>query len=246
MWWWFIPAGAGNTPAYADITSSSSVYPRWRGEHIYRSCSVRNGIGLSPLARGTPELGSARHADIRFIPAGAGNTFQYARGQTPTAVYPRWRGEHASRLSTELNRHGLSPLARGTQWLKYQHSDAPRFIPAGAGNTLPHCYCSLGLPVYPRWRGEHRCGSCFRVNSRGLSPLARGTHVKLAWFEGDERFIPAGAGNTGTLILREIDIAVYPRWRGEHRCWTRHWCVPVGLSPLARGTRLLAHAYYSL
>ncbi|ERC55900.1 hypothetical protein ECOT7509_3020 [Escherichia coli TW07509] len=29
------------------------VYPRWRGEHIFRHITKRWGIGLSPLARGT-------------------------------------------------------------------------------------------------------------------------------------------------------------------------------------------------
>ncbi|EFS3535983.1 hypothetical protein IRY34_005060 [Salmonella enterica] len=32
----------------------------------------------------------------RFIPAGAGNTQQYAVVLEVNAVYPRWRGEHAS------------------------------------------------------------------------------------------------------------------------------------------------------
>ncbi len=76
------------------VRRSISVYPRWRGEH---GC-VRTGyvlpVGLSPLARGTPAQTEARKRELRFIPAGAGNT---AAGFTPTyqdAVYPRWRGEH--------------------------------------------------------------------------------------------------------------------------------------------------------
>ncbi|KJT03661.1 hypothetical protein SEEH3095_15343 [Salmonella enterica subsp. enterica serovar Heidelberg str. 607309-5] len=30
------------------------------------------------------------------------------------------------------------------------------------------------------------------------------------------RFIPAGAGNTGTMNGSALMPAVYPRWRGEH------------------------------
>ncbi|EFR3203214.1 TPA: hypothetical protein IG014_002283 [Escherichia coli] len=51
----------------------------------------------------------------------------------------------------------------------------PRFIPAGAGNTLSAWPQLRSLAVYPRWRREH-----FTINARfeinfGLSPLAQGT-----------------------------------------------------------------------
>ena len=178
MWWWFIPAGAGNTPAYADITSSSSVYPRWRGEHIYRSCSVRNGIGLSPLARGTPELGSARHADIRFIPAGAGNTMTISPCRGFSAVYPRWRGEHISICPRTNTNGGLSPLARGTRLQVIHRVKQTRFIPAGAGNTMVKISTFRRAAVYPRWRGEHATPLLLQSGITGLSPLARGTQVR--------------------------------------------------------------------
>ena len=51
------------------------------------------------------------------------------------------------------------------------------------------------------------------------------------------RFIPAGAGNTGSRLRRSSRMSVYPRWRGEHkRPGARVWRL-YGLSPLARGTR---------
>ena len=56
-----------------------------------------------------------------------------------------------------------------------------------------------------------------RVNSGyGLSPLARGTHVRGQSWEPTERFIPAGAGNTGSVFEVVGETPVYPRWRGEH------------------------------
>ena len=70
--------------------------------------------------------------------------------------------------------------------------------------------------VYPRWRGEHTSERLFRSKPHGLSPLARGTQQAFVLAHDDQRFIPAGAGNTlntGELVL--ID-TVYPRWRGEH------------------------------
>ncbi len=52
------------------------------------------------------------------------------------AVYPRWRGEHFADYQGAEIAGGLSPLARGTRDSRWIISFAPRFIPAGAGNTL--------------------------------------------------------------------------------------------------------------
>ena len=71
-----------------------AVYPRWRGEHRLCLRLYRWWRGLSPLARGTPERGAARHAKMRFIPAGAGNTVDGEFFIAGAPVYPRWRGEH--------------------------------------------------------------------------------------------------------------------------------------------------------
>ena len=49
----FIPAGAGNTPCQFAALPSSSVYPRWRGEHLKSGFYTLPKFGLSPLARGT-------------------------------------------------------------------------------------------------------------------------------------------------------------------------------------------------
>ena len=54
------------------------------------------------------------------------------------------------------------------------------------------------------------------------------------------RFIPAGAGNTEKLGRTPFSVAVYPRWRGEHTLAAAQADIANGLSPLARGTRLLA------
>ena len=55
----FIPAGAGNTYIRAKNKATATVYPRWRGEHIYQNISFYSHGGLSPLARGTPALFAA-------------------------------------------------------------------------------------------------------------------------------------------------------------------------------------------
>ncbi len=50
----------------------------------------------------------------------------------------------------------------------------------------------------------------------GLSPLARGTQQARFALRGNDRFIPAGAGNTLVCWIWPWRVTVYPRWRGEH------------------------------
>ncbi len=91
------------------------------------------------------------------------------------AVYPRWRGEHEFGITLKGNPIGLSPLARGTLLIQQVEIVSVRFIPAGAGNTREQLISDAGLPVYPRWRGEHTPARSYFLPLSGLSPLARGT-----------------------------------------------------------------------
>ncbi len=70
----FIPAGAGNTCKYYLVPIIGTVYPRWRGEHVIRRAAAHVDLGLSPLARGTRRPEFFKALQLRFIPAGAGNT----------------------------------------------------------------------------------------------------------------------------------------------------------------------------
>ncbi len=151
----FIPAGAGNTISKDFRVSTESVYPRWRGEHVFHQFRGCLPAGLSPLARGTrsDSLYSLHHC--RFIPAGAGNTYLFIRPLSHPSVYPRWRGEHRRPAVPSQSTDGLSPLARGTQSPNLADSVMIGFIPAGAGNTITAYFSLKCYPVYPRWRGEH-------------------------------------------------------------------------------------------
>ncbi len=151
-------------------------------------------------------------------------------------VYPRWRGELFCALAFCWLSRGLSPLARGTL-CRCQHCwRVIRFIPAGAGNTVPRIISLSSSTVYPRWRGEHVGRESFDCPYIGLSPLARGTLKVLKNIGFRTRFIPAGAGNTGVIPIAARNAAVYPRWRGEHWCDSNCRTERRGLSPLARGT----------
>ncbi len=151
-------------------------------------------------------------------------------------VYPRWRGELFCALAFCWLSRGLSPLARGTL-CRCQHCwRVIRFIPAGAGNTVPRIISLSSSTVYPRWRGEHSASLMPIIGLGGLSPLARGTHKNKTPKRLYLRFIPAGAGNKMKSHSLLSKSAVYPRWRGEHVLPSYPAGAAAGLSPLARGT----------
>src|SRR5262245_10778623 len=105
--------------------------------------------------RGTPYKGIADTAGERFIPACAGNTGRYAAAPGRSPVHPRVCGEHATTVGPLNLTDGSSPRVRGTQRTPCAGSEAIRFIPACAGNTL---VCVSGVdrdPVHLRVCGEH-------------------------------------------------------------------------------------------
>ncbi len=152
--WRFIPAGAGNSRSILLALFRLAVYPRWRGELCIKT-SVKNfAVGLSPLARGTRTRDAPRFVGTRFIPAGAGNSHHDARATRQGSVYPRWRGELYINEVNLWKLYGLSPLARGTLFMRGSKSPRRRFIPAGAGNSGESGCVHQWSSVYPRWRGE--------------------------------------------------------------------------------------------
>ena len=77
----------------------------------------------------------------------------------------------------------------------------------------------------------------------GSSPPARGTHVRRARRQDQDRFIPARAGNTSGLWAYIHRWTVHPRPRGEHGLAGKDNATDIGSSPPARGTpRLTSRA----
>ena len=70
----FIPASAGNSSTNPVQMSLLAVYPRQRGELHGNAAPAGAVSGLSPLARGTPDIASCDIELERFIPASAGNS----------------------------------------------------------------------------------------------------------------------------------------------------------------------------
>ena len=93
-------------------------------------------------------------------------------------------------------------------------------------------------------RGElcHRVDN--HINSFGSSPLARRTLETGKLTIDDGRFIPACAGNSDLLNVRNPALAVHPRLRGELRNKNVTAVAFFGSSPLARGTHHGNYQYW--
>ena len=173
----FIPAGAGNTRYRYPVPIAVSVHPRGRGEHLHTVTNSTRHSGSSPRARGTRPHLRYQVNKRRFIPAGAGNTERRPRAHHHRPVHPRGRGEHVAAVAPGACNNGSSPRARGTRFHIRRAGRRPRFIPAGAGNTVCAFSRSKRTTVHPRGRGEHPLRQYKPLRCRGSSPRARGTRL---------------------------------------------------------------------
>ena len=217
----------------------------------------QEGLGSSPLARGTPPPGSDGVITIGLIPARAGNTSITRSARSSNGAHPRSRGEHdpipshtgrmtgssplargtLRRVLARTPQGGSSPLARGTQEHITGQCLVRGLIPARAGNTT-----FLGVTngpgwAHPRSRGEHSLATSDPHVVAGSSPLARGTHGIGCTLEKRRGLIPARAGNTASASYTAEPCRAHPRSRGEHAGTFQTKSRETGSSPLARGTR---------
>ena len=189
-----IPAGAGEPVGPGAGPQGQRVYPRWRG--------------------GTRWGNSWTATVSRSIPAGAGEP----RGCRPrvraAGVYPRWRGGTTGLPAAGSGSRGLSPLARGNRGHCQLGVGWIGSIPAGAGEPPGGGHGQHHQKVYPRWRGGTSWLKSSVALQSGLSPLARGNHLRRPAVGVGLRSIPAGAGEPSSIQSLQACGQVYPRWRG--------------------------------
>ena len=180
------------------------AHPRSRGEHLFLINCSSDGMGSSPLARGTPSVEGMANTPRGLIPARAGNTLGFITRTARVGAHPRSRGEHVVQRVPVSYRRGSSPLARGTHKPLTGEQWSSGLIPARAGNTFDAYHPASRHGAHPRSRGEH--GSCRRPAglSVGSSPLARGTPRTRHGGRYPPGLIPARAGNT------LADMGLYP------------------------------------
>ncbi len=192
----FIPVGAGNSLRLPPGPPWKPVYPRGCGELTISSIGSGVASGLSPWVRGTPLTPPEVQEYERFIPVGAGNSWDAVKADDILAVYPRGCGELRISITSLTAGCGLSPWVRGTLGLRLRPGGGRRFIPVGAGNSQNALVLYCGNAVYPRGCGELELVERFGTDVRGLSPWVRGTPSWRGESSFFLRFIPVGAGNS--------------------------------------------------
>ena len=230
-----IPAGAGETRSDHPQAPVSGAYPRWRGGNRRQRNAPHVREGLSPLARGKPEVVSFAPVRRGPIPAGAGETHGFLTAITMPGAYPRWRGGNQLGFLIKRGGGGLSPLARGKQPTSTWGAAGPGPIPAGAGETRISNLPRSQPRAYPRWRGGNRRQRNAAHVREGLSPLARGKPNSIIYTAAEQGPIPAGAGETSLPTPFSCAAWAYPRWRGGNQPKVVRIPAILGLSPLARG-----------
>ena len=218
------------------------VHPRVCGEHSSFNDCNHSTTGSSPRVRGTHHVLYDLKVDARFIPACAGNTYQLGTLIEARAVHPRVCGEHPDPIDYASLGAGSSPRVRGTPLHNPRCVPLPRFIPACAGNTLAAQSLGVRSPVHPRVCGEHIGCAEKQIKNRGSSPRVRGTPRRTNYPLGENRFIPACAGNTALSFLSRSPTSVHPRVCGEHCVLNVRPGIEAGSSPRVRGTRLAQHS----
>ena len=166
------------------------------GEHSTHQGERSGSGGSSPRVRGTRYNFNHARAQIRFIPACAGNTITEPFPMRMFPVHPRVCGEHAKAILKDYEGAGSSPRVRGTPDCSRRRVKLQRFIPACAGNTQPHHGSDQKAPVHPRVCGEHAFACVRYMGESGSSPRVRGTRGLTSHSIVRVRFIPACARNT--------------------------------------------------
>ena len=178
----------------------------------------------------------------RFIPACAGNRLGALKSAGTATVHPRVCGEQPPLSCRQVLGGGSSPRVRGTACVRSRPPVPVRFIPACAGNSLTSDPARARAPVHPRVCGEQSACSLLIRASSGSSPRVRGTGCSLLYLFMRRRFIPACAGNSGSIRTRCSRWSVHPRVCGEQLCPASSATAANGSSPRVRGTAYINDA----
>ena len=134
------PAGYGNTPACAGITTRTPCasrrareHPRVRGDHAPAAAGSPQEGGTPPRARGSLRLRGTTDPRVGNTPACAGITLPASQRSTVGSEHPRVRGDHGDSGRNIIRGRGTPPRARGSHVQRPLHRGPDRNTPACAG-----------------------------------------------------------------------------------------------------------------
>ena len=237
-----IPAHAGEPFWGCCEQWNEGVYPRPRGGAIFGILIAIVLSGLSPPTRGSHHNEVESLANLRSIPAHAGEPAIEDRVFVQAGVYPRPRGGAVFGRVAEALHLGLSPPTRGSPLSATVAGAVAGSIPAHAGEPSTPSRCYSPAMVYPRPRGGAGRAARGRTARHGLSPPTRGSLVPNVPLGAGGGSIPAHAGEPHCTVVWYFDRSVYPRPRGGAMYTTSSSASTWGLSPPTRGS-LLALTY---
>ena len=231
-----IPACAGNASVRRVTMMSRADHPRVCGERGRMSNTPSRPRGSSPRVRGTLARLCQTGVCRRIIPACAGNASTKLVILSGPPDHPRVCGERPSCLDDILAGPGSSPRVRGTPQDDPSQGVPMRIIPACAGNATQRLSESIPWPDHPRVCGERSPCAQTKMRRGGSSPRVRGTQAAIVNVGGDERIIPACAGNASRGSGPVWQWPDHPRVCGERGHMKSAPVSFSGSSPRVRGT----------
>ncbi len=149
-----IPAHAGNSSGDEEMRRLCRDHPRTCGEQPSHGPTPAISMGSSPHMRGTADPLDPVQSPIRIIPAHAGNSRWFGKGQNDLKDHPRTCGEQRLLRPLPWTGYGSSPHMRGTAGGESLYGEDHGIIPAHAGNSVRPARISRRIKDHPRTCGE--------------------------------------------------------------------------------------------
>ena len=154
VWWWLIPAGAGQMKNYAMLLVMALAHPRRCGADFPVCRLARRERGSSPQVRGRSRWRRRCATCWGLIPAGAGQIRYSHRPPRQARAHPRRCGADAVEAAAVQKAPGSSPQVRGRYLVCDFFNVVFGLIPAGAGQMA----CPAGRAP-TAWAHPRRCGA---------------------------------------------------------------------------------------
>ena len=211
-----IPAHAGQTALSSSSLVNATDHPR--------ACGANGGLpmafswltGSSPRMRGKRVEPVCDGAEVRIIPAHAGQTAPNRQDACPCPDHPRACGANRRYGRFSTRPVGSSPRMRGKRPVHHRvHADL-RIIPAHAGQTSSSPSICQQRPDHPRACGANQAAGLNAGILGGSSPRMRGKHRVHRVRGRGIRIIPAHAGQTWRADASTTACPDHPRACGAN------------------------------